>query len=256
MHGIVITARCDAEQDKVRIYNYLPVVPLDDWLARDGKVVLAERLLADTLGRMKNELRESGFSPSILETENPESILKVLFFGGDKKTDKAHVRFEQLCVNYGIAISGLTSKPSHAVCMQLASAAPYSKDTVIRDLVHQRLAGYYFFDQIEPGGDDRGHVALLREIRLMPRRVAFGIMDGINEKQFEELSASEPRSQTSLAVKSDDLAMPVGIISSPNLEHLMQTFAMMFGRIGLPDPDPSYVSALWERQRGLMENSR
>jgi hypothetical protein len=81
-------------------------------------------------------------------------------------------------------------------------------------------------------------------------------MDGINEKQFEELSASEPRSQTSLAVKSDDLAMPVGIISSPNLEHLMQTFAMMFGRIGLPDPDPSYVSALWERQRGLMENSR
>ena len=69
--GLIITARCDAEQDKVHIYNYLPVVQLNDWLHRDGRGILAERLMAETLGQMKGVLKESGHALSILETETP-----------------------------------------------------------------------------------------------------------------------------------------------------------------------------------------
>src|SRR6476659_5449527 len=65
VYGLIITARCDVEQGKVRAYNYLPVVSLRDWLGRDGKLILAERLMADINGRLRNTLRESGYSTGI-----------------------------------------------------------------------------------------------------------------------------------------------------------------------------------------------
>jgi len=66
VHGMLITARCDVAQDKVRTYNYLPVVTLNDWVHRDGRIALAERLAADALGGLRQSLKDAGFSPSIL----------------------------------------------------------------------------------------------------------------------------------------------------------------------------------------------
>ena len=131
--------------------------------------------------------------------------------------------------------------------------APRLKDTLIRELVHQRLAGYYFLDRVEPDGNDSGYVVLLREIRLMPRQIARSITEGIDYSLYTSLCAAEPRCRTSLYVGSDDFSMPVGVIASPFLEHLMQAFAMLFGRIGLPDPDPTYLSGLWERQDSILK---
>ena len=42
--GLVITARCDVANDKAETYNYLPVVRLNDWIHRDGRLILGERL--------------------------------------------------------------------------------------------------------------------------------------------------------------------------------------------------------------------
>jgi len=41
-----------------------------------------------------------------------------------------------------------------------------------------------------------------------------------------------------------DFAMPIGEIVSPYVEHLLQTFSHLFGRIGLPDPDRAKVDEL------------
>jgi hypothetical protein len=254
-YGLIITARCDAEQDKVQIYNYLPVVPLNDWLHRDGRGILAERLIAETLGQMKGVLKESGHALSILETEAPWSILEKLFPAGEKRASKARVRFERLCGLHDLAVRGASSLPTEAVSLEIASSAPHLKDGLIRELVHQRLAGYYFYDRIEPSGDNCGHVVLLREIRMMSRATAECLAGGLDAKQAEALRAVEPRVETSLRVGPDDFAMPIGIVSSPYLEHLMQTFAMLFGRIGLPDPSAAYIDALWGRQGSVKEKN-
>ena len=71
--GLIITARCDAANDKVRCYNYVPVVTLNDWVHRDGRVILAERLMAETLGGLRGTLTDAGLSASILETEEPST---------------------------------------------------------------------------------------------------------------------------------------------------------------------------------------
>jgi hypothetical protein len=178
--GLIITARCDAEQDKVRIYNYLPIVRLNDWLHRDGRGILSERLMAETLGKMKTVLKESGHALSILDTETPRSILDKLFPGGEKNANKARERFERLCVSYDLAVRGTSSSPAEEVCLEIASSEPHLKDVLLRELVHQRLAGYYFYDRIEPNGDNNGYVVLLREIRMMSRAIAGSVVGGLD----------------------------------------------------------------------------
>lgn len=78
-YGIVITAQCDIEQDKFPVLNYLPIIPLKDWLCRDGIALLKERILADKYGSYKNAAQESGIPESVIELFSPESVLNDYF---------------------------------------------------------------------------------------------------------------------------------------------------------------------------------
>jgi hypothetical protein len=257
-HGLVITARCDVANDKVRTYNYVPIVTLDDWLHRDGRLILAERLHAETLGALKGALKDGGFSPSILETESPRSVLSTLFPPAAKvgKMAKARERFEDLCSRFELACLGISSDPSDAVCIRVAEAAPRLKDVMLSELVNQRLNGYYFLSCVDPDGEDIGYVALLREIQHMPRGLAHAVAEGLDTARLVEMCSSNPSMRGRLQIESKDLAMPIGLLSSPYIEHLMQSFSLLFGRIGVADPEPSYVTALWSRQLSVVRTSQ
>jgi hypothetical protein len=255
-HGLVITARCDVAIDKVRKYNYVPVVHLNDWLHRDGRIILASRLMAQTLGGLRKALIDGGFSPSILETESPRSVLSVLFCGGEAHATPAKLRqrFSDLCDRYELATRGILSEPSDTVCLHVAKTAPGLRDGLLAELVTQRLAGYCFLDRVEPDGDDSGYVALLREIQAIPRLAAHAVANGLDAGLLADMCKAEPSLPGRLRVPRDGLAMPVGRLSSPNLEHLMQSFSLLFSRIGIPDPDESYLAGLWARQPSVKED--
>lgn len=245
-YGLIVTARCDVAHDKARVLNYLPVVSLDDWLHRDGRIILSERLLSDAKGAMEKALKAAGFSPVILETEAPTAVLNTLFpAGGDKKL---RANFQKGCTRFTLSSQCLKSAPSEKLCLELAREAPGLRDAVISELVHHKLAGFYFLPAIEPKGPDLGFVVLAREIQMIPRDLAIAVADGLEAALYENMCNSTPAFQNKLSITMDDFAYPVGQLQSPQLEHLLQTFAFLFGRIGLPDPDKSYVDGLWTRQ--------
>jgi hypothetical protein len=251
-HGLVITARCDASNDKVRVFNYLPIVSLDDWLRRDGRIIVSQRLMKETVSKMKSALSEAGYSASILETETPTSILDALFPPGGH-AQKARARFEDLCARYETAAAGTSGDAPNGICLQVAKIAPKLKDSMISELVHQQLAGHYFLSQIEPNGNDAGYVVLLREIQTLPRSVAHAVSNSLERARFDEMCAADPRLSGRLRIGLQDLAMPVGVLRSPNVEHLMQSFSLLFSRIGIVNPDPEYIDALWLRQPSVAE---
>jgi hypothetical protein len=111
----------------------------------------------------------------------------------------------------------------------------------VRELANHKLAGYYFLPKLETDGNETGFVALLREVNHLPRKLARLIAGGLD-------ATSEGLSDQShwLALVDfthSDFAMPVGEITSPQVEHLLQTFSHLFGRIGLPDPERAKVDA-------------
>jgi hypothetical protein len=135
----------------------------------------------------------------------------------------------------------------------MVSAMPRLKEVLVKELTSYRLNGYYFLKRLQPQGDDLGYVVLLREVGTLPRSVAMAVAEGMDRSQFNELSGCDGSIATKLNVGEDDLAMPIGVLASPNIEHLMQAFSFLFGRIGINDHDSSYVCSLWERQSSIKE---
>lgn len=253
--GLAITARCDTANDKVQIYNYLPVVSLDDWMHRDGKMILAERLEAEALGGLKAVLKDSGYNPAVLDTEKPDFL--VAHFFPVSATGKAKVAARKRATDqlqrYELAQRAKQSLPQERICHEVAATYQKYVTSLIDDLVRHKLGGYYFLEQVDVNGDDRGFVVLVREIQAIPRKLAQLIVDGLDRQTFSAICAASPEFRGRLQISSEDLAMPVGIVRSPNIEHLMQSFALLFGRIGIADLAIDYISSLWARQPSVTE---
>ncbi len=93
--GLLITARCDTAQDKTDVYNYVPVIPVEAWIERDGFELVAKRALANELGKMKSALTDAGMAHSIIEFVEHEAILAELNVGTSRQDKAVAKRFEQ-----------------------------------------------------------------------------------------------------------------------------------------------------------------
>ena len=132
-YGIVITARCDIAHDKVQMHNYLPVVALDDWLHRDGRVLLARHLVSEAIGAMRGALKESGFSPLILDTQSPRNVLDTLY--PTPAGSKPRERFEKGCTRFELGTRCLDSLPSEMLSLSLGTEAPKLRDALVSELL-------------------------------------------------------------------------------------------------------------------------
>ena len=249
VYGLVITARCDVAQNKAAVFNYLPVVTLNDCVHRDGRILLCDRIAKNLLGRMRAALRSAKYSESIMLTQPPEAILDTLFSAAStsKSDQKARAAFQELARDYRQILETHESDPSELLARGVANKHSSDRDTLLRELVHHKLNGYYFLPSIAPNGSDQGYVVLLREIRHIPRDLAARIGDGISAEEYAALCAERPHFGSRLSFEREPFGMPIGLLASPYTEHLMQVFSMLFSRIGLPDPDQSYVESIWHR---------
>jgi hypothetical protein len=226
---------------------------VDDWLHRDGRVVLTNRLIADVTNGLRNLLRENQYSLSVLETETPRSILDGLFGPTNGREHKHRLKVEKLCEQHDIAVRALLSAPAELACLEVAEAVPKLRDAVLKELVSQSLSGYYFLSCVEPQGDDKGYVVLLREVQTMSREVAAAVAEGIDAQQLAASSTLASTRRVALDIGPDEIAMPIAALQPPHIEHLMQTFSTIFTRIGLPNIDAAYVANLWDRQPSISQ---
>lgn len=249
VHGIIITARCDIAQYKARNYNYLPVVTFGDWIHRDFRLLLADQIRKDINTSVSNLLKKAGHSPAVIETLSINQIYETLFMEiTDKKLLKDKETFASYVRDLELLDKVIKSEPQENVISMLADKYNKIRDKITSELVKQHLNGYYFFDSIDQD-NDLGYVVLLREIRHISRDLIQMIANGLESKTYDELCDRRYDWKGRLVFNLEiDMAMPVSKLRSPNLEHLLQSFSMLFGRIGLTDVQEEYISSLWSRQ--------
>lgn len=236
--GLCITARCDmAHENKVRVFNYVPIVRYEDWLRYDGARILVDRIGAEIRGALKKILVDSGKSDSILDSYSPTEIYNTIF-PSNKQFGELAKKMEFISL-----IKTQTSFTNNDL-INLVKLNKRISEKTVKELWSNQLTGYYFFDHI---GDtefksENGYVVLLREIHHIPRAVATAIAEGYLVEDAPDAIVSGIVSKNN----PFDFASSVSVIKSPWIEHVLQQFSFMFSRIGLPDPQPASLQKLYK----------
>lgn len=236
--GLCITARCDmAHENKVQVFNYVPVIRYEDWLRCDGAKLISDRIAADLLGKMKSILEENKKSVTVLESYSPLEISKTLLPG--------NTGFAMLAQKFDLCTqirreTQLTSARRH----QLISINRKIAEKFVKELWANQLVGFYFLESLgmTDHPSDCGYVVILREIHHLPRNVASAIAGGYLIGECPIAGTNEFCSKTT----PFDFACTTGVIRSPWIEHVLQQFSIMFSRIGLPDPKNQTLKFLHE----------
>lgn len=237
-YGLVITARCDAAQDKAPIFSYIPVVPLEDWVLCDGASIAMDRIHAECLNTLRNHLKNASLSESLLETKTVEEIYKSHFKPkeGEKtwaeRCSRVKASMDTYVQNQQLRASNGSREERRLHLVGNATKV----DSVVKELSGNRLNGFYLLrDMPLLNGEVANSVALLREIHHIPTGLASDIVNGLTKAEWTARRDSTVRCPRFVAY--DDFAAPVAKLKSPWIEHVMQNFTMLFARIGVTDND-------------------
>jgi hypothetical protein len=238
VYGLVITARCDAAQDKAPIYNYIPVIPLIDWMLIDGGDIVFQRALSHYNTTLRQPLQELGLSESLLRTKSYEEIITAHLEPKANSDRKWKSKVEKFITHAErIKSINLASKDyDRGKRIPLLKIEDKIIDGLIKELAENRLTGHYLLRDMPTLSEHKvDHVALLREIHHIPSMIAKQIKEGVDKESLTRTDGYAlrcPRFQ-----KEDDFSMPLARLKSPWMEHLMQTLTLLFARIGVEDID-------------------
>lgn len=239
VYGLVITARCDAAQKKVPIYSFIPVVPLRNWIFKDGSEIILRRYIADQVNTQENLLEALSLSTSLLKTKSASEIiegaLKPLQTADKRLTGKVQ-KFIEASKAISAAEEALSDGKASKLQPQLTKASK-QLDQVIKELSGNRLIGHYFLRSMPSLYDTapQDYVALLREIHHIPNTLAMKITEGITKEEWSHGPTDE--ACCPVFTNSDDFCVPIAKLRSPWMEHLMQNWTLLFARIGVEDID-------------------
>lgn len=236
--GLVITARCDAVQDKVPAFSYIPVVTLGSWMLEDGAVIALERIKSDALNSAANLLKAVSLSESLLGSHSLPDIYDAHFRSHENdRSRRTHCeKFRDVIANVDEADVLLENRSDTARLCNFLQKMQQKVDALLKELTGNRLSGFYLLRGLDAfSDDDKDYVAILREVHHIPPAVARKITKGVSREDWATASAGAalcPVFRT-----DEDFAMPLGKVKSPWIEHLMQNFALLFSRIGVTDND-------------------
>jgi hypothetical protein len=224
-------------------------------LHRDGRSILCERSIKEIYGKIKGSLKNANYQDSILNVFSVEKVIDRLFpiQSEDNKINKTRDKLDGYLNHLKTLAIIKKSEPNKYMIKEIENIAPKLKSNLIKELVEQKLNGFYFFPKIESDGNDLGYVALLREIKYLPSQISYRISEGLSQDDYRTISSDLSIKDRLLDFNCSDLAMPVSIIESPFIEHFMQSLTMLFSRIGLQDTSEDYIKVLWNRQPSLKE---
>lgn len=247
VYGLTITARCDVAQQKYPVLNYLPLVTLRDWFRRDGLDILLEQERRNLNARLKGMLKQAQLSDSLPMAVSLDQIAEKHFplNQGNKSQQKASSKFHEF-VEESRAFEEIAKSDAEHMFSWFAENRHNDVQTIIRRLSKQDVLGHYFLEKIsEEDGYAKGYVCLLREVVTLPRNVAEKLGKGLDHATHQSLFNGEVFT-SGLSISQDDLAMPVIEIGSPTIEHILQSFSQLFGRIGVADPVDDVINEIIE----------
>lgn len=223
LYGIIITPRCDISNNKVHFFNYLPVIPYQDWIINDFWNVFQEQLLCSLIDNLKRSLSNKGVSESVVDRFSIHKIKEVFISKYSKKGEIT--KFETLLSNIKEVQSDIDSLDEK---YQILEKYEKLAKGILKDIVNNRNPNFHIIESWED--DNKYYIILLREIKKITYDIGMNLYKGIEscglQKEDFKLNDLNPRTKLYYIEKT---------LSSPYIEHLIQRFTGNFNKIGVQD---------------------
>lgn len=248
--AILITARCDLAHVRTDTINLLPVVPLSEWIQYDGCIAIVLSRILSVEGKIREQMAKLPAELSSLLSDDWLESYDTFIEGNEDVSRDTKNKLRPLLQERASLVEGLRSyAESPAKLRELVSTNAYvgksfkdSASKKVVELMENKVLDAHFLPVIRPEErlrEGTGHVVLFRQIIALPGRLVAHLANGI---------ASEGDVSGDLVPLAQQfLTFPAGLaanICSPHVEHIMQRFSNVFGRIGVQDCSQPYKDRL------------
>ena len=226
VYGIIITPRCDISNGKVNYFNYLPVIPFQDFLINDYWIIFRQQVLSMLNNNLKSSLQNKKLSESIVEKFDilfiKEKYEKYFTKASEQK------KFKELTENISNINSTQTNiiTPKDLNCLMLRHEK--QAKGILTEINNNRNPNFHLVESWAKEGEY--YVILLREIKRITYNLGMNLSKGI---EVEGLTSIEKNNND--INKSIELLYIEKVLKSPFLEHLIQRFTSNFDKIGVED---------------------
>ena len=251
-HGIIITPRCDLRHDKAQVINFLPILPLYEFMSVYGGFSLIEQEIHKAREAQRNAAAPLKVG-ALLDLEIPTSaIYELLNKQIAKEPDPKSVsRFTQLLLaftNCSERLDQLVSQLDQVSLKEEAIAELIPDRSILkykRDIIQNRIADLHFLPPYDPFLADPS-VVLLRHVVTCNIKLLNQASKCMNQDHWTNLRASAESMDSEFAPRLPERLLRFG---SPYFECLMSRFASLFGRVGVRDFDDDQVTTFVKAER-------
>lgn len=204
--------------------------------------MLVANELSQQFGTLKRRLRDATVSHSLLESVSLEEVADVHFpiCSGSKPQRKRAQEFRVLVQQIRDFETLSNSANLEDQFSWFTMNRPKQVEELIQRLSRHAVLGHYFLETLDVNSSNpKGYVCLLREVSVLPRQIGEKLGRGISKSEYEITFTTSEVAR--LVFFRDELAMPIIEIGSPTIEHVLQSFSYLFGRIGVPEPSGEII---------------
>jgi len=236
IHGIIITPRCDIENEKVLTFHYLPIVKMEDWFNNDYWFILRKILIKNLRQSVNQILSTKGISQNLIDTFKLEVVRDKFESQFQKKQKESFVKQ----INWLIEIKNSDRIITKEFLEKIHEEKSFNKAgvSILKDLGQNNRKEFYLIE--DWGITDKYYVVLLREIQKMSWELGMKIAKGVHNNTLDAIHFEK----SDLKNCTDGFIAPITAIKSPFIEHLVQKFFTNFGRIGISDHEPNLETKL------------
>jgi hypothetical protein len=251
-YGIIITARCDLAQSKVKNVHYLTTIPINDWIKKDCLMIITEEIKKSSKKSIHQWMVDKELNGGLLEILGSTKV-RIILNEYEKNSTKKN-QIERSIETWELCERIRKNELSEGEIVPLLNENNAFEKKIrekMKLLINNQLNGFYFIPGEEMGEGREGFVINLRDINQVDifsfNKMVEGKIDCItleeNERKF--------LNQFFYLENSEDFALPITVVDSPRIEHILQHFSQLFCRIGLEDLSEDYIKEILNFSVGI-----
>lgn len=247
--GLIITPRCDLSHNKSPVVNYLPIVPISDFMRSDGGFRLAARELKRVVDVSRNVAQEARVTAFV---DLGMSVAEIASIKSPEVSDTA------AALKLRKQLNALQEQEDLRKTLENAIASGKLENGALRDLIPEKELTKFLSDVIRNNISDVHFippyphllpfpsVVLLRHVLTAPIAVLKIASECRRQEDWAAASAGNP-----IPGYPCNSVLPERIlrVKSPFIESTLARFAALYGRIGVRDIDADELESFVEESK-------